>query len=85
LPKELREKLNKECPLEIKSELSGSKNSDSLKTLITLEDGAKIAEEGLNIGARHISVSTSGIVDGIRKFTKEPFPLNSYFSACSKQ
>lgn len=168
LPKELREKLNKECPLEIQSELSGSKNSDSRKALITLEDGARIEtvllkhndgrrtvcvssqvgcamgcrfcatgtmgrerslttseiveqvlffarhlksagdehkrvtnvvfmgmgepflnydnvmeairvlndKEGLNIGARHISVSTSGIVDGIKKFTKEPLQLN---------
>lgn len=33
-------------------------------------------KEGLNIGARHISVSTSGIIDRIKKFAKEPLQLN---------
>jgi len=42
LPLALREVLNAECPLEIKSEISGSKKSETLKALITLEDGAKI-------------------------------------------
>jgi 23S rRNA (adenine2503-C2)-methyltransferase len=31
---------------------------------------------GLNLGARHISVSTSGIVPGIRRFTKERLEVN---------
>lgn len=168
LPKALREKLNSECPLELKAEIFGSKNSESHKVLITFEDGAKIEtvllihedgrktvcvssqvgctmgcrfcatgkmgrernltageivaqvlffarylkktndahsritnvvfmgmgepflnydnvmaaikilndKDALNIGARHISVSTCGIVDGINKFAKEPLQLN---------
>ena len=36
--KELREKLNKECPLEIKAEALVSKKKDSVKARITLED-----------------------------------------------
>lgn len=31
---------------------------------------------GLKIGARHITVSTSGLVPGIKKFTKEDFQVN---------
>jgi len=42
LPLSLREVLNLECPLEIKSEIFGSKNSKTIKALITLEDNAKI-------------------------------------------
>ncbi len=29
-----------------------------------------------NLGARHITVSTSGIIEGIEKFTKEPMQVN---------
>ncbi len=32
-------------------------------------------EKGLNIGYRHISLSTCGIVDGIMKLAKENFPI----------
>ena len=39
---ELREKLNKECPLEIKSETLISKENDSVKARITLRDGLQI-------------------------------------------
>jgi len=33
------------------------------------------AEDGLNIGYRHISLSTCGVVDGIRKLMKEELPI----------
>jgi 23S rRNA (adenine2503-C2)-methyltransferase len=33
------------------------------------------AEDGLNIGYRHISLSTCGVVDGIRKLAKEGLPI----------
>ncbi len=33
------------------------------------------APEGLNIGSRHISVSTCGMVDGIRKLAREELPV----------
>jgi 23S rRNA (adenine2503-C2)-methyltransferase len=33
------------------------------------------AEDGLNIGYRHISLSTCGVVDGIRKLQKEGLPI----------
>ena len=39
---ELREKLNKECPLEIKFETLISKDKDSVKARITLRDGLQI-------------------------------------------
>lgn len=32
-------------------------------------------EKGLNIGLRHISLSTCGLVDGIKKLTKEELPV----------
>ena len=32
--------------------------------------------EGLNIGARHISVSTAGLIDGIKKLAKEKLQVN---------
>jgi 23S rRNA (adenine2503-C2)-methyltransferase len=38
----LRERLKKECPLEIKNKLFFSKNKNTAKGLITLEDGNKI-------------------------------------------
>lgn len=40
--KELREKLNKECPLEIKADVLVSKSKDSVKTRITLKDNLRI-------------------------------------------
>lgn len=32
--------------------------------------------DGFNIGARHISISTCGILDGIKRLSKESLPLN---------
>ena len=167
-PLALREKLNKECPLDIRAEVFTSKGSDTAKALMILEDGKKVetvlmqhrdgratvcvscqvgcalgctfcatgkmglirnlkADEivgqvlfwqryldkntkehlritnvvymgmgepflnydnvmdsirtindsnGLNIGARHISISTCGIIDGIKKLTKEKLQVN---------
>jgi len=37
-------------------------------------------KEGLNIGSRHISISTVGIVEGIEKLTKEPLQVNMAIS-----
>ncbi len=42
LPLELRQKLNKECPLFIEHETLVSKTNDSVKARITLKDGLKI-------------------------------------------
>jgi 23S rRNA (adenine2503-C2)-methyltransferase len=42
LPLELREKLNKECPLEINADILVSKQKDSIKAKITLKDGLQI-------------------------------------------
>jgi len=42
LPKELREALNKECPLKIDAELFFSDDKKTIKALVTLEDGLKI-------------------------------------------
>jgi len=42
LPIAMRETLNKECSLEINAEIFGSKKSETVKALITLEDGKKI-------------------------------------------
>ncbi|MDD5431259.1 MAG: 23S rRNA (adenine(2503)-C(2))-methyltransferase RlmN [Candidatus Pacebacteria bacterium] len=43
LPLQLREKLNKECPLDIKGEIIQSESGkDALKAVITLDDGLKI-------------------------------------------
>jgi len=41
-PVELREKLNKECPLDIKADVLVSKKEDSVKARITLSDGLMI-------------------------------------------
>lgn len=38
------------------------------------------AKDGLGIGARHISISTVGIVPGIEKLTQEPKQINLAFS-----
>lgn len=42
-----------------------------LSAIRTLND-----KDGLNIGARHISISTVGVVEGIRKFAKEKLQVN---------
>lgn len=161
----LREKLNEDCPLEIKSEILISQDKNSSKALIILEDDLKIEtvllrhadghntvcvssqvgcplgclfcatgkmgfkrnltadeiveqvllwarylknkklrvdnlvfmgmgepflnyenvmeaikifndKDGLNIGARHISISTIGIIDGIKKLANQPLQIN---------
>lgn len=41
-PKNLREALTKECPLEIKAEVSGTNKADNVKALIEMEDGEKV-------------------------------------------
>ena len=41
-PKDLRDKLNKECPFKIKANVLVSKKEDSVKAIITLKDGLKI-------------------------------------------
>jgi len=163
--KELREKLNKECPLEIRANILVSEDKDSVKARITLKDGLMIesvlmrhkdgrntvcvssqvgcplgcafcatgkmgfkrnltadeiieqviffdrylvkenqrvtnvtymgmgepflnydnvlksirilnSKEYFNIGARSISVSTAGIIEGIKKFSKESLQVN---------
>ncbi|OGG43680.1 23S rRNA (adenine(2503)-C(2))-methyltransferase [Candidatus Jorgensenbacteria bacterium RIFCSPLOWO2_12_FULL_42_11] len=165
LPSELRQQLNKNCPLSIKAETTVSKTEDVAKARITLEDGLEIEsalmrhsdgrntvcvssqtgcpldcqfcatgkmgfkrnlkpleiveqaiffarrlkkeseritnavfmgmgepllnyenvmtaitilndKNGLNIGARHISVSTIGIIEGIKKLAAEKIQLN---------
>lgn len=42
LPMTLREKLNRDYPLEIEAQIFGSKKSQSIKALLTLEDGQKV-------------------------------------------
>lgn len=42
LPKELREKLKKECPLEIENEVFAEAHQLSQKAVLTLQDGVKI-------------------------------------------
>ncbi|MFH1780741.1 MAG: 23S rRNA (adenine(2503)-C(2))-methyltransferase RlmN [Candidatus Nealsonbacteria bacterium] len=37
-------------------------------------------QAGLNLGARHISISTCGVVEGIRKFTDEDLQVNMAIS-----
>jgi 23S rRNA (adenine2503-C2)-methyltransferase len=165
LPKILREKLKKECPLDIDSEVFPDKDGKTMKVLIRLVDGKKIEtvlmrhndgrntvcvscqvgcpmactfcatgkmsllrslesseiveqvlffsrylkkenkrvsgvvfmgmgepfsnydnvldsirvmndHDGLNIGARHISISTCGVIDGIKRLAMEPFQVN---------
>ncbi len=167
LPKELRSKLNEECPLGIKAEVFKSKDKKAFKALIFLEDGSRIEsvlmkyekdkarnticlssqvgcalgcgfcatgkmgfkrnlsvdeileqvlfwsrwlkggdekitnlvfmgmgepflnyenvlsaikvlndQKGFSLGARHFSVSTAGIVEGIKKLADEPLQIN---------
>ena len=164
-PLELRQKLNKNCPLSIKAEAAVSKTEDAVKARITLEDNLKIEsvltrhndgrntvcvssqigcplacefcatgkmgfkrnlepleiaeqvlffarylkkenkraanvvfmgmgepflnyenvikatriindKDGLNIGARNISISTIGVIEGIKKLTQEKLQVN---------
>ncbi|MFH0852379.1 MAG: 23S rRNA (adenine(2503)-C(2))-methyltransferase RlmN [bacterium] len=42
LPRDLRETLNKECPLDINAQLFTSDDKNTIKALIALEDGLKI-------------------------------------------
>ena len=175
LPLALREVLNEECSLEINAEIFDSEKSESIKALLTLEDGQKIEtvllrhkdgrntvclssqvgcalncmfcatgkmgfkrdltvsemvvqvllfsrylkekgaerkitnivfmgmgepflnydnvmdaikilndKEAFNIGARHISVSTAGIIEGINKFANEKMQINLAISTCNK-
>ncbi len=164
LPLELREGLNKECPLKIKSEFTESQNKKTVKALVILEDDKKVEavlmrhgnrntvcvssqvgcplacefcatgqmgftrnleaeeiidqvlifarflkkydekvtnvvfmgmgepflnydnviksikelndHEAFNIGARHISISTAGLIEGIKKLSKEKLQVN---------
>jgi len=165
LPLSLREKLNKECPIEISAKTFVSKDKNTIKALLTLKDGLKIEtvlmrhkdkrnticvssqvgcplncsfcatgkmgfkrslevweiveqvlffarylkkiksrvtnivfmgmgepflnyqnvigaikilndKEGFNLGARHFSISTVGIVEGIEKLAKEELQIN---------
>jgi 23S rRNA (adenine2503-C2)-methyltransferase len=59
-PKEIREKLNRECPLEINGELFASKDNKTSKSLITLDDGQQIETVLLihNDGRHTVCVST---------------------------
>lgn len=45
--------------------------NDVMKSIQILND-----HDGINLGARHISVSTSGVVPGIQKFAKEHLEVN---------
>lgn len=165
LPLGLREKLNKECSIEITAEIFVSKDKDAIKALLTLKDGLKIEavlmrhkdkrntvcvssqvgcalncsfcatgkmglqrnlevseiveqvlffarylgkikervtnivfmgmgepflnyqnvieaikilndNEGFNLGARHFSISTAGIIEGIEKLAEEKLQIN---------
>jgi len=57
LPKELREKLAKECPLEIKTEVFKDKDGQSAKALITLEDGLNVE----TVLMRHAKIITPSV------------------------
>jgi 23S rRNA (adenine2503-C2)-methyltransferase len=50
LPLALREKLTKECSLEIKAEIFKSKNDPTKKAVITLDDGVKIETALMSYG-----------------------------------
>jgi 23S rRNA (adenine2503-C2)-methyltransferase len=53
LPENLREKLNKNCPLEIEAEVLESEDKKSVKAAITLSDDLKIETVLLRHGARN--------------------------------
>lgn len=48
---------------------------DNYKNVITFLHNVN-NEKGLNIGYRHITISTCGIVDGIKKLSDEGLPIN---------
>lgn len=56
-------------------------NYDNVMKAIRLINDPK----GLNIGARHISVSTCGLIDGIEKFSKENIQCNLCISLHSSR
>jgi 23S rRNA (adenine2503-C2)-methyltransferase len=62
LPLALREKLNQECPLEIEAEPLVSKEGNSIKALITLEDGLKIETVLLGHGTGRNTICLSSQV-----------------------
>jgi len=53
LPQNLREKLNKNCPLKIKAQLFKAKDNQSAKALIVLNDGLKIETVLMKHKKRH--------------------------------
>ncbi len=61
-PLALREKLNQDCPLEIEAENLISREGNSTKSLITLEDGLKIETVLLEHGAGRNTVCLSSQV-----------------------
>ena len=61
-PLALREKLNQECPLEIEAETLISREGNSIKALISLEDGLKIETVLLEHGAGRNTVCLSSQV-----------------------
>jgi 23S rRNA (adenine2503-C2)-methyltransferase len=61
-PLKLREKLNQECPLEIRAENLVSREGNSIKALISLEDGLKIEIVLLEHGAGRNTVCLSSQV-----------------------
>jgi len=74
LPKELREKLQENIPLDIKSEISVSDDKQTIKVLIILEDGSKIESVLMRYKERN-SVCVSSQVG---------CPLNCSFCATGK-
>jgi 23S rRNA (adenine2503-C2)-methyltransferase len=62
LPSALRERLNEECPLELKAVVFGSKKSESLKILLELGDGEKIESVLLKHGDGRRTVCVSAQV-----------------------
>jgi len=61
-PLELREKLNQDCPLEIKAETLISREGNSIKALISLEDGLKVETVLLEHGVGRNTVCASSQV-----------------------
>ena len=82
---ELRQKLNKECPLDIKAENLISKTKDNIKARITLEDGVKIetilmrhndgrntvcvsSEAGCPVGCKFCATGKMGFIRNLTAF-----------------
>ncbi|MCX6349948.1 MAG: hypothetical protein NTV79_10695 [Candidatus Aureabacteria bacterium] len=82
LSKDLREKLKAACPLEIPAELKRA--SDGMGMGEPFINFAQVMAairmlnrpDMLGIGARKISISTVGIVEGIAKLSREPLQIN---------